>query len=615
MHFDTLSIAWPYFLAALTSGTMFLISKRLKKNATTFYFSLCVAAAGFWSFFSGIHLLVPELSSKIFWSDLTYLAIAPLPVIWFALALSYSRNRQDIRARTIAWLSIIPVITLVLVPTNGLHYWAFGSASPLNTPEFSSFSRAYGPWFWVHTAFSYTLILAGIGIFARCMILSQGHFRKQTIIMLVGSLIPLVFNAVYLLDDESHLRLDYTPVAFAATGAVYFLGLFKYKMLDLMPIARAEIVRSMEDAVIVTDMNGYILDTNESALHLSASHSSSEIGKHIKSEFPILAEYWIDNQATFRASREIQRLASSEEEWYRVDTKTILNSSKGPEGMLYVVRDISDDKRAVRQRQEAMKKLEELSVLKSAFLSNMSHDIRNPLAGIIGLADVLVEECEGEQLEFAEMIRDSGNQLYKALNSMLSVVHLSSGTLDQNAEIINLTMLSRKVTSIVEREIVQKGVDFEVSLPDVVVEAEHDPNHLMHALTLILECSVHFTNVGKIHFDLQSNHEEFVFQITDTGRGFEPAFQKSIYEALNLKEMGNFGVDKGSGLGLRVANGLIEEMGGTLEITSDLGVGSTFTIRLPSVWTPPETPPPARDRLPISRPRMADTKSTPDRVQ
>lgn len=559
--------------------------------------------------------MVPELSSKIFWIDLTYLAIAPLPVIWFVLALSYSRNRQDIRVRTIAWLAIIPAITLVLVPTNGLHYWVFGSASPLNTPDFSSFSRAFGPWFWVHTAFSYTLMLAGIGIFARCMILSQGHFRKQTIIMLVGSLIPLVFNATYLLSDESHLMLDYTPVAFAATGAVYFLGLFKYKMLDLMPIARAEIVRSMEDAVIVTDMNGFILDTNESASQLKASNSSPEIGKHIKSEFPFLAEYWIDNQATFRASREVQRVSSSEEEWYRVDTKTILNSSKGAEGMLYVARDISDDKRAVRQRQEAMKKLEELSVLKSAFVSNVSHDFRNPLAGIIGLADVLVEECEGEQLEFAEMIRDSGNQLFKAMNSMLSVVHLSSGTLPQNAEVINLTMLSRKAASIVERDIVQKNVDFEVSLPEVVVEAEHDPNHLMHALTLILECSVHFTDVGKIHFDLKSIHDGFIFQISDTGRGFEPAFQKSIFEVLNLKEMANFGVDKGSGLGLRVANGLIEEMGGTLEITSELGVGTTFTVRLPSAWTPKEAPVSVRDRLPISRPRMMEPKSTPGRVQ
>ncbi|MDA1028654.1 MAG: ATP-binding protein [Bacteroidetes bacterium] len=614
MLFDTLSVAWPYFLAALISGTMFLISKRLKKNATTNYFSLCVAAACFWSFFSGLHLVVPELSSKIFWSDLTYLAIAPLPVIWFVLALSYSRNRQDIQVRTIAWLSIIPLITLVLVPTNGLHYWVFGSASPLNTPDFSSFSRVFGPWFWVHTTFSYTLILAGIGIFARCMIQSQGHFRKQTIIMLIGSLIPLVFNAIYLLNDESHLRLDYTPVAFAATGAVYFLGLFKYKMLDLMPIARAEIVRSMEDAVIVTDMNGYILDTNESANQLNSSNNSPEIGKHIRSEFPFLEEYWIDNQATFRSSREIQRSSSPEEEWYRVDTKTILNSSKTPEGWLYVLRDISVDKRAVRQRQEAMKKLEEFSALKSAFVSNMSHDIRSPLAGIIGLADVLVEECEGEQLEFAAMIRDSGNQLFRVLNSMLSIVHLSSGTLDQNAEVINLTMLSRRVTSIVEREIAEKNVDFEVSLPEDVVEAEHDPNYLTHALTLILECSVLFTDQGKIQFDLKSDHDELVFQISDTGRGFEPAFQKSIYEALNVKEMANFGIDKGSELALRVANGLIEQMGGTLQITSELGVGTTFTVRLPSAWTPVEASVPVDNPLPSSRSRIVETKSNPDPV-
>ena len=361
-------------------------------------------------------------------------------------------------------------------------------------------------------------------------------------------------------------------------------------------------------------MNGYILDTNESANQLNSSNNSPEIGKHIRSEFPFLEEYWIDNQATFRSSREIQRSSSPEEEWYRVDTKTILNSSKTPEGWLYVLRDISVDKRAVRQRQEAMKKLEEFSALKSAFVSNMSHDIRSPLAGIIGLADVLVEECEGEQLEFAAMIRDSGNQLFRVLNSMLSIVHLSSGTLDQNAEVINLTMLSRRVTSIVEREIAEKNVDFEVSLPEDVVEAEHDPNYLTHALTLILECSVLFTDQGKIQFDLKSDHDELVFQISDTGRGFEPAFQKSIYEALNVKEMANFGIDKGSELALRVANGLIEQMGGTLQITSELGVGTTFTVRLPSAWTPVEASVPVDNPLPSSRSRIVETKSNPDPV-
>lgn len=70
--------------------------------------------------------------------------------------------------------------------------------------------------------------------------------------------------------------------------------------------------------------------------------------------------------------------------------------------------------------QDTMRKSEELSLLKSAFLSNMSHDVRTPLARIIGLVDVLVEECQGEQLEFAEMIRDSGDRLPIASNGTVA---------------------------------------------------------------------------------------------------------------------------------------------------------------------------------------------------
>ncbi len=615
MHFEEFSIAWPFFVAFLISGGMVVKSKSLKRSSTTLFFTLCVSAASLWSFFAGLHLISPGFEAKVFWSDLTYVGIAPLPVAWILLALSYSGNRSSIPTKTIALLCVIPTITMLLVVTNGMHHWIFGAATPLNTSEFSSFSRYYGPWFWMHTAYSYALILLGIGLFTRSMFDTKGHFRKQALIMLVGSLIPLVFNALYLSNENASIRLDYTPVAFAATGAVYFIGLFKYKMLDLMPIARAEIVRFMEDAVIVTDIEGFILDTNEAALRLRPSESGSEIGRHMDVEYPFIHLEKSASDVEFRSHQEIQFASEPDEIWYRVDSKTIQNSNGQPEGRLFVLRDISAEKRLERQRQEAMRKSEELSLLKSAFLSNMSHDVRTPLAGIIGLADVLVEECTGDQLEFAEMIRDSGNRLFKLLNSMLSVAHLSSGTLDQNAENTDLTTLSRRVTSIVEREIKQKNINFEISLPDEVMEAELDPNYLTHALALILDCSVHFTDSGRIGFELQKDDQELVFEVSDTGRGFDPAFLRSINERLNVKEMADLGLDKGSGLGLRVAHGLIEEMGGHMSIQSELGAGSSFTIRLPLAWTPHSAHLTGTDRLPMARSKTTEAPTNPVQTQ
>lgn len=98
-------------------------------------------------------------------------------------------------------------------------------------------------------------------------------------------MIPFLFNATYLSFPDSFYYLDFTPVSFVATGLIYFIGLFKFGMLDLVPIARAEIVKSMEDAVIVADCDGAIIDVNNVAIDLQKNSKRSAIG-HLIGDSP-----------------------------------------------------------------------------------------------------------------------------------------------------------------------------------------------------------------------------------------------------------------------------------------------------------------------------------------
>ena len=554
---------------------------------------------------SGLHLVVANYGVKIFLVNFKFLFVATLPVFWFLLALSFSRNRARVKSSTTAFLFVFPALTVLMIATNGWHHLVFESSELLVTERFTSVSREYGIWFWMFTAYTYALVLAGVGLFIRSMFRTKGHLRSQALVMSGGSIIPFVFNAVYLTNQDLFYYLDYTPVAFAATGAVYFFGLFKFRMLDLMPIAREEIVRSMEDAVVVTDNNGFIVDTNEATEVLRSSTGRSEVGQSVVAEFPFLKDIWTMSLDNGRHSKEILVELDNFKAWYRADIKAILDRAGNPEGRLIVLRDVSESKAAQIQLQDAKKKAEELSILKSAFLSNMSHDVRSPLAGIIGFAEILTEECEGDQKQFADMIRESGNRLLKLLNSLLSVSHLSSGTLDQQSEVLDLIDLSRRVMAPVEKELIERGIDLKVGFPLEIVEAEHDANHLMHALTHILDYAVKYTEAGEIAFSLAQESEEVVFRIEDTGKGFDPSFVKSISQPLEINNLTEFGLDQGSSLGLRVANGLIEEMGGHLVIQSEIGKGTQFTVRLPAhsshngLLT-------AANRLPISRTTVRD---------
>ncbi|MBT3449230.1 MAG: hypothetical protein HOC28_07965 [Bacteroidetes Order II. Incertae sedis bacterium] len=574
MFTQEFAVAWPYFVSsAVALGMAGQVFVR-KRNVFANYFILMMVAAGGWSLFSGIHLLVSSFAAKVFWSDAKFLFITTLPVFWILLASVFAGSNRCISSKKIALLFVIPALTVLLIATNSYHNLVFRNVSPLQTELFTSLSREFGTWFWIHTTYSYALIMSGVVLFIRSMIRNSGSLRIQATIMTGGSLVPLVFNAIYLSNAEAFYFLDFTSVVFAVTGFFYWIGLFKYRMLDLIPIAREEIFRSMGDAVCVVDTDDTVVDINEIAISYTSEPDVAIVGRPLDEVFPFLDE--IDPSCN-----EVLIQRESGSLWHSVKVQDIINSRGEVEGRIIVLRNVDDRKVVELQLQEAKNKAEELSLLKSAFLTSMSHDVRTPLTGIIGLSQILAGEVAKEQKELAVMIQESGSKLLKLLNSLLSVAHLSAGTLDLHREKLNMVELSHYVLNQIEPEISKKKVELRVTLPDEFLEAYHDYGHLTHALTHILDHAVRYTETGSIQFDLRREQNDVIFRIIDTGRGFEPAFVRSIREPINSVNLAEFGLNNNSGLGLRVANGLLEELGGTLEIRSEVGVGSTFTARLP----------------------------------
>ena len=581
MFTSGLSIAWPYFIASIVSLELAIHAWTKPKNTTSSYFVLVMLTAAFWSLLSGLHLVVPDVETKIFITDLKFLFVTSLPVLWVLLAISYSG--KSLRRRTIVSLFVFPAIVVGLIATNPMHQLVFVSTKPLVTEFFVSVSREYGPVFWVFTVYSYVLTTFGVFLFIHRMINSRGYLRIQAMIMTAGALVPFAFNAMYLSNPEAYYHLDYTPVSFSVSGLLFFIGLFRYRMLDLKPIAREEIIRSMADGVIVTDPNGYIVEINESVAKLRTGSSKSEVGMFVSDEFPFLADLWKSVKSGDRFTKEFEITGFGDDRWFVMSSKMVIVNGNDHQGYLIVLRDITERKIGELQLLEAKKRSDELSRLKSEFLASMSHDVRTPLAGIVGLADILVDECSGEQQEFAEMIRVSSDRLLHLLNSILSVAHLSSGTLDQHTELTDVALISQKVLAEYVTEAEEKNIELLISVPEQKIESELDRIHLSHALSHLLDHAMSLTKKGEIHFDLRKVQEQLIFRISDTGCGMDPEFVKSISQSLDALNLDEFGLKNGSGLGLRVAHRLIEQMGGKLDIFSVIGEGSTYCVPLPIV--------------------------------
>ncbi|MDA0875015.1 MAG: ATP-binding protein [Bacteroidetes bacterium] len=572
-----LSIAWAFFASSILSFELAMHAWTKRRNAYSNAFFAVMLCAGLWSLFSGLHLVVEDFDIKVLISNIKFLFIAPLPVLWLLMAAWFTDFR--IGKRMAAALFALPVLSLVLIATNGSHHLFFVSNEPFEMERFTTIAREYGPMFWVNMGYAYLMILGGFLLFLRKVVTSNGFVRVQALIMMVGSAFPLLFNVFYFLGPAAFLFLDWTPVSFAASGVFFFVGMFRYRMLDLIPIAQEQIIKAMDDGVIVTDPEGHILDMNDATGKLLEAERTRFTGKQILSVLPFIQPVWEAAGSNASIRMEVPRDSDGIRRWKAVRVKNVVNDAGVLQGKLILVRDVTERKEAELHLIESKRRIEELSKLKSAFLSNMSHDVRTPLSGIIGLADVLIEETEGDQRELATMIRTSGDRLLKLLNSILSVSHLASGTLDQHVEATDVVGLTQRILAQYERETEAKGLDLRVQLPDSPVKHELDPNHLGHALSHIMDQAGRFTESGSIDVEVRALEDGVRIRVSDTGRGFEPDFISSINEPLNTLSLAEFGLDKGSSLGLRVAHGLVAESGGQLVIQSQPGRGSTFTIR------------------------------------
>ncbi len=610
MFDGSFSIAWAFFASSILSFELAMHAWAKRRNAYSNAFFAVMLLAGFWSLCSGLHLVLEDFDHKVLISSIKFAFILPLPVTWVLMAAWFTDVK--VSKRMVRLLYVIPIITMLLIATNSWHKLVFISNTPFEQESFTTIEREYGVWFWVNMGYAYLMIVAGFGLFLRKVIMTRGYVRVQAVIMVIGSALPLLSNMLYFLGPGAFLFLDWTPVSFAASGVFFYIGMFRYRMLDLMPIARGQIISSMDDGVVITDPTGFVLEVNDATGRLVSSEVDALSGKHVTDVLPFLAPAWEAAATEDQYRSELPLIDGDERHWMVVRIRSVINDADVLQGKLILLRDVTERKEAEIHLVESRERIQELSRLKSAFLSNMSHDVRTPLSGIIGLADVLVEETEGDQQELAGMIRSSGDRLLKLLNSILSVSHLSSGTLDQNVESTNVVALAKNVMVQYERDAEDKGLEIHETIPSDMVVRDVDPAHIAHALSHIFDHAVRFTDSGSIAMDIREKGADLLIRVTDTGRGFDPAFVASIDEPIDTLSLAEFGLDKGSGLGLRVAHGLIQESGGRLLIASEPGIGSMFTIVLPQKETAssPDRPPALRTAGRV-RPTAPDAQTDP----
>lgn len=252
---------------------------------------------------------------------------------------------------------------------------------------------------------------------------------------------------------------------------------------------------------------------------------------------------------------------------------------------------------------EARDAAEAASRAKSAFLAAMSHEIRTPLTAVIGYAEMLdfeLRDAPGDLRELTHPIAEGGHRLLDTLDSVLTVARLEAGETAMRLGPVDISAEAETAVRLYRSAAEQAGLALRLTVPPAPALAHADRGAIARVLANLIGNAVKYTRIGHIEVSVDRHPEAVVVRVADSGIGIPPDVLPHVFEPFRQVTEGDHRDYEGVGLGLALVQKLVSSMGGSVEVRSEVGAGSTFEVCLatatavspaPTSWTPtPERP-------------------------
>lgn len=378
---------WMLIGTSIVGIALFMYSRRYARLPETKYLQLLCAMAAAWAMLQAIDVCVIDLEGKVLLTQLKFIFAPYVCVAVFGLLISMNGRGDWFDRRSLIAISIVPFVTTVLALTVQWHtLFLYDFALAGQDPVVLRSSE--GIWYGFYLLYSYGLMIVALIVLVDSTIGANALYKKQAAIMAISFIPPFLSDALqnYLQTFE---EVDVAPMMFIFSGTLMAWGLYRYRILDIRPIARVEVVENMTDAMLMIDGDGRLIDINRSAGSLLSVPAGKVLGVPVSDAFPfggeiarLIASGGPRGEITVGSGPSRRTFDASV---MPVEVKEELRAH------MVLMRDITERERAERSLKAAHERL--------GLLSSMTrHDLLNRLTVIDGYVDLAMREVDIDRI-------------------------------------------------------------------------------------------------------------------------------------------------------------------------------------------------------------------------
>ena len=535
--------------------------------------------------------------NPIYFDYFVYIGTCFLPVAFFFIGLTFAKTKVSFK-KSYLLLFIVPIISLLVLWTNDYHHLFYKQYST------NIDNTVFGPYFYVHTAYTYLLFIVGFCYLLKASVKHAGIFSKQALLIILGTLIPIIVNSLGSLNIIP-MTIYITPISFVFAILFCALAIYKFGFLNITPIAFQRIADRMSNGYIVLNDAYEIVDCNKPLLDIFEETRENLINKNF---FQIIENYSINTKKLQEAFAKIRKSDDTVvfekhfaklKKYFTIEINSIKNKDEFI-GVLILLNDITEHKndlQTIKNNQEILIERERLATL-GQMICGIAHNLKTPIMSISGAAEGIldlvneyrssIDDPEVTIEDHKDIAKDMLEWITKIkthTSYMSDIITAVKGQASQLAtsDYSEFTVydLYKKVDILIKHEIKKALLILEGNIEcDPALTLHGDINNLIQVVINLISNSIQaYQGVPnqRILFNISADNKNVYIVVRDFGCGMNEETKNKLF-----KEMVTTKGKNGTGLGLYMSYSTIKgKFGGDINFTSEENVGTTFTITIP----------------------------------